>query len=110
MFCTAVPLPPGCILLYMLRPTWLHAQACEQACEQAGPGPRAARFRPCHAPALLQVVRDINERQARELGDAADEAKRLKEQVGGSGNRKRQGWSGSTLCGGQQHVRAQFAA
>lgn len=31
---------------------------------------------------LKQVVRDINERQARELTDAADEARRLKEQVG----------------------------
>lgn len=29
----------------------------------------------------LAVVRDINERQARELADAADEARRLREQV-----------------------------
>lgn len=35
----------------------------------------------------LQVVRDITERQARELGDAADEARRLREQVGCT-----QGW------------------
>lgn len=32
---------------------------------------------------IPQVVRDINERQARELTDAADEAKRLKEQARG---------------------------
>jgi hypothetical protein len=31
----------------------------------------------------LAVVRDINERQAQELADAAEEAKRLREQVGG---------------------------
>jgi hypothetical protein len=30
----------------------------------------------------LQVVRDINERQSKELTDAAEEAKRLREQVG----------------------------
>lgn len=29
----------------------------------------------------LQVVRDINERQARELSDAAEEARKLREQV-----------------------------
>ncbi len=35
---------------------------------------------------IAQVVRDINERQSRELTDAADEAKRLKEQVGSIGS------------------------
>ena len=50
-------------------------RACLHACLPSNPG--------MLAPLLwLQVVRDINERQARELTDAAEERKRLLEQVG----------------------------
>ena len=55
-------------------------------------------------PPWLQVVRDINERQARELGDAADEAKRLKEQVGGRVRWKQAPATGRQVASGRHQA------